>query len=629
MSSRSPQSSQASLSPKHIWEHPVVGEVRGVRQKTQFTDVDAQMFQSNLIGLVVLAFCIVTGVSTSVHEALNLFWKPLSTVWTYSLIVFAALFVWNTITTAQKWFAPPLRVDELALTPHQKRLFGLKGNGEVSEADQIVPETSPPFSSGVIRSPPDSALGKTPVRSPMYSTPSRIREGDEPTSFRSQKGSERRNVYSPSIGSMSPLGAYLSRTSPRGDDLIRDRRSLERMINESDLYGDRSFTMSPAGGVEAETQTASFTPMLMSTTPLIKRFQAAAKSAQDSDRAVTERFEDGLIVKDPYSSVNSLGISRAIEEWSENMRKWLGTKLLLPLMERIDRVDSTFRENGFEHLNCRRPAQNIIPAMNVTAGVGLGSTGGSGGGPFGTFGATGGSNFMGKSAGSGLGKSFGTGMVQPAAPTNQVPQTLFELNQRFGDNPFVQERLKLESYLQMPDYQDCRGYIIERIYALAKGGYLAAFHWSAGGSWEGRDWSADHLPTDAQLVMHLFCRFMDENMPWENQNVYGSHPFSNKYFLTTTGKIDSSKSSSVLIRQVQKHPPHFNVVAEKIIWDTFPKRNNLFQTLCIFVYYVKTTAGGYLGLLNLGGRAIDLISVVGPEQNADHSSSMLRSGGSY
>ncbi|KAI8810527.1 hypothetical protein BJ742DRAFT_770158 [Cladochytrium replicatum] len=230
-----------------IWEHPVVREMRGVRQTTQFTDLHAQMFQSNLIGLVVFAFCIVTGVSTSIFEALR-FWKPLSTVWTYSrkqkttifitvylfkssngaiMIILSLLFVINTIMTTRKWFAPLPRVDELALTLHQKRFLDLKGME--NEQKQIsLYQTAPAHRSRPVLSDHLSIPLWEGLRDRHYIPPSRIREGDDPPSFRSLNGSECQNMNSPSIGSLSPLGAYLSRTSPRGDDLIRDRRSLEK-----------------------------------------------------------------------------------------------------------------------------------------------------------------------------------------------------------------------------------------------------------------------------------------------------------------------------------------------------------------------------------------------------------------
>ncbi|KAI8609079.1 cytochrome B561, N terminal-domain-containing protein [Chytriomyces sp. MP71] len=242
--------------------------------------------------------------------------------------------------------------------------------------------------------------------------------------------------------------------------------------------------------------------------------------------------------------------------------------------------------------------------------------------------------------------------------------------------PLCQERLKIEGYLNIPDY-NCREYILERIHALSKSGGLAAYNWNAptasksanpfssslssvmdffgspsntsssmSSSIFGRSGAASlnfdsstlssqpggssglnastssqnpagssnpsgstsnsstpiKVPSDAELVMHLVCRFFDEQM--------GSPgAFSYKYVIPLDAKPDSTVS--IQIQTKSRSPPHYNLVYRGRIWEMYAKRNNVFHVLAVFAYIVSTTAGGYLGLLNLGGKGVGMVTETG------------------
>lgn len=374
---------------------------------------------------------------------------------------------------------------------------------------------------------------------------------------------------------VSPLTSYLLKNTPVNmePEPIRDNAALEKLLQnietttrmwQSDTTGAEAagsssgtylFT-SAAGGVST-----------FSTSPSVPKFKAASKLSATADRVVKERIEDGLVVKDPATVIFDLKIDPYIDEWTENVRKWLSNKVLGPLVARIDAVDKAFRENNLSDLDC---SNTVAPGTN---------------------------NMF-------VNRGLGPSQDQSAA-------RLLELAQKYPNMQIVKERQKLEHFLHFPDYS-CRPYIISRIGELARGGCLSAFQWNSGGPYQGRPFNQDQLPTDDQLVMRLFCCFLDEMMPGENSGIYGSKPFTNKYYLPVDSKPDVMRS--IQIRHYTKHPAHYNLIVEKMIWDVYPKRNNVFQTLVLFTYYVKLVAGGYLGLLNLGGNSINLLSIF-PQKN--------------
>ncbi len=61
-------------------------------------------------------------------------------------------------------------------------------------------------------------------------------------------------------------------------------------------------------------------------------------------------------------------------------------------------------------------------------------------------------------------------------------------------------------------------YLIQRIIELSDGPYLQRFIWNGGGKWRGKEWTPE-LPTDAQILIHLFCTFLDLKLPTTTTSV--------------------------------------------------------------------------------------------------------------
>ncbi|KAJ2798098.1 hypothetical protein H4R20_004942, partial [Coemansia guatemalensis] len=220
-------------------------------------------------------------------------------------------------------------------------------------------------------------------------------------------------------------------------------------------------------------------------------------------------------------------------------------------------------------------------------------------GVFGSFGNTG--------FGGGFGTSMGGTNVLSHAPAAQaVPQTLAELATRYAGLPQTKERMALEKYLQIPGYS-CRKYIVQRVNTLAQSGALPAYVFDSGGCTTGAEqaWNATEHPSDAQLLFHLFCTFMDQTMP-PVQNL--RHPFTDRFVLQADNKPNTNLPVQII--QVARKRPHFCLVVKGAFYDIAAGRNNLFITLVLFVLEIQRECAGYLGLTNLGGKQVDLLSVI-------------------
>ncbi|GFR77922.1 transmembrane protein 209-like [Elysia marginata] len=94
---------------------------------------------------------------------------------------------------------------------------------------------------------------------------------------------------------------------------------------------------------------------------------------------------------------------------------------------------------------------------------------------------------------------------------------------------FVPTLNSLVPYLDLTANQE---YLRKRIRDLSTGS-VSAYTWDKGGDY-GKPW-ANHLPTDASLVMHLFCCYMDSRLPAEPKYPDGTS-FTAQHFLKTPDK---------------------------------------------------------------------------------------------
>ncbi|PJF17402.1 hypothetical protein PSACC_02786 [Paramicrosporidium saccamoebae] len=273
-----------------------------------------------------------------------------------------------------------------------------------------------------------------------------------------------------------------------------------------------------------------------------------------------------------------LGLSCKIEEIAENLRRWFSIKILQPLKQDIDDTTRAFNEAGLEHLAPQNPASFSMfsrnsQSGNVTSGSYILSTT---------------SNFA----------------------TAAKPQTLLELGQKNPQDPMVQKRLRLERYLSFASLTSHRSAVLRRINELAEDGLTSAFRWTL--SILQQHTSAPSMENDDSLIlMHLFCTFMDENLP--SERYYDSQPFSARHFVALEDN-PSMRPGAIQIRQIQRQPPHFRFIAGEKEYEIQQGVHSMFHAIVYMVEYVHRHSNGFLGVGNLASPAFDLIDILNSVQ---------------
>jgi hypothetical protein len=114
------------------------------------------------------------------------------------------------------------------------------------------------------------------------------------------------------------------------------------------------------------------------------------------------------------------------------------------------------------------------------------------------------------------------------------------------------------------------------------GPMLTHFIWNSNGvTWdEGKKPWTSELPTDAQIIMHVFTVFMDLAMPTQPITAHDRFPFSYKYYVPQEAKPDAM--TSLQIKQTSKLPPNYNLVVEGSMWEVVPVSVPLFLLCSTF-----------------------------------------------
>ncbi|KAM4746995.1 transmembrane protein 209 [Rhinophrynus dorsalis] len=167
----------------------------------------------------------------------------------------------------------------------------------------------------------------------------------------------------------------------------------------------------------------------------------------------------------------------------------------------------------------------------------------------------------------------------------------------------------LNIIVQYLDVTPNQEYLFERIKELSHGGCMSSFRWNAGGDFKGRKWDTD-LPTDSAIIMHVFCTYLDSRLPPHPKYPDGK-TFTSQHFVQTPDKPDISNENVFCIHQSSINPPHYELVYQKHIYNLPKGRNNLFHTLLMFLYIIKSKESGMLGRVNLGLSGVNILWIFG------------------
>mmetsp|Transcript_10293 Transcript_10293/g.15049 ORF Transcript_10293/g.15049 Transcript_10293/m.15049 type:complete len:687 (+) Transcript_10293:844-2904(+) len=280
-----------------------------------------------------------------------------------------------------------------------------------------------------------------------------------------------------------------------------------------------------------------------------------------------------LDIQSRYAAVlKSLNItSFQMSMWSDRLRRWFGEKLIKPIVAQVDALNSEMRRRQLSPFDCTheldQPPSKYLPL-----------------------------------------------------PPNLNPNVVGEITLRKiiyasfpMQDPLFANRLTLEKYLYMPHTD--RRYVLKRLKSLITGGYLTSYKWNSGGDFEGKqfeDYSSIFLPTDSELILTIFCNYMDLVLP--SDRIYGRRAFTRLHFQDCSTKanrhrlalrrkedqrlyqlalkknqvdVPNPAKSNIGIRLESRQPPYFSIEYQYKSLSVEPGRSNLFKTIILFVYLIK------------------------------------------
>ncbi|XP_007436042.1 transmembrane protein 209 isoform X1 [Python bivittatus] len=167
----------------------------------------------------------------------------------------------------------------------------------------------------------------------------------------------------------------------------------------------------------------------------------------------------------------------------------------------------------------------------------------------------------------------------------------------------------LNTIVQYLDLTPNQEYLVERIKELSQGGCMSSFRWNRGGDFKARRWDTD-LPTDSGIIMHVFCTYLDARLPPHPKYPDGK-TFTSQHFIQTPDKPDISNENLFCIYQSSINPPHYELIYQQQVYNLPKGRNNLFHTLLMFLYIIKTKESGMLGRVNLGLSGVNVLWIFG------------------
>ncbi|KAG4066219.1 hypothetical protein HA402_000443 [Bradysia odoriphaga] len=172
-------------------------------------------------------------------------------------------------------------------------------------------------------------------------------------------------------------------------------------------------------------------------------------------------------------------------------------------------------------------------------------------------------------------------------------------------------------FLEMSTNQE---YLVRRINDLAKGCVLSEYRWNSGGNYNSLNWD-EHLPTDSAVIFHMFCTYLDSQLPPLPQP--GGRAFFNRYVVAGDKKspkeiiaeVKNKTKCAILCTNVMK--PKLNFISDGKIHNSVHDRNNVFYVIIEFLMYMKSNNAGLLEGVNLGRSGINILRVIDeqPMQN--------------
>uniref|UniRef100_A0A4W5L9Z6 Transmembrane protein 209 n=1 Tax=Hucho hucho TaxID=62062 RepID=A0A4W5L9Z6_9TELE len=478
-------------------------------------------------------------------------------IW-YIELAFASVFSLNALFDFWKYFKYTMAPFNIAVTPEQHRLLGLRHSGiqaspplkqETQEA-QAPAQSSPLQGQSVLSFSPSRPASTSPKFSPScvpgYS-PLLSSPGVTVTKLNYSPPSS----YPSSIGPVDGTSLRARyRTSPSvfnspGDkeDYMESLKTLDRFLrteetsHRSQLGCPESVSPShsPAfwnysrsvGDYAQSLRKFQYQPACRSQAPSASKDETDLGSKQAAEE-VWARITTSRLVVD------------SIDSWTAKLRNWINDTILVPLVKEMDSVNGQLRRMGCSELQI---GEASIASLKQAAVL--------------------------------------KASVIPTMPT-------------------------IVQYLDITPNQE---YLVERIKELAHSGCMSSFRWNRGGDLKARKWDTD-LPSDCAILMHVLCTYLDSRLPPHPKYPDG-RTFTSQHFTQTPDKPDVTNENLFCVHQSSTNPPHYQLIYQGHVYSLPKGRNNLFHTVLMFLFVIKTKESGMLGRVNLGLSGVNILWIFG------------------
>jgi len=163
----------------------------------------------------------------------------------------------------------------------------------------------------------------------------------------------------------------------------------------------------------------------------------------------------------------------------------------------------------------------------------------------------------------------------------------------------IEERERLEKYLLIPSMpEQSRGYVIKRIRELLKDRRFGEMNWDGGGIYKQGEqnvtWKPNSkLPSDVEIVLHLFFTHIESYL-----RVKG---FSAKYKVSgdQLAQRHSIGPDLCIVERRTFRTSHVQVICNGKELAVRSGRDNVFEALALFLYFVNEKENGRLGDVDL------------------------------
>lgn len=212
--------------------------------------------------------------------------------------------------------------------------------------------------------------------------------------------------------------------------------------------------------------------------------------------------------------------------------------------------------------------------------------------------------------------------------TTDLNEVLHKFEQALANQPMNRElirtelktRKQLEKFFVVCRHDDMapfpKAYVLKRLRTLVKTEDMSNFNWNCGESFEDKPWNCDGLPTDAEILFHVFCVYMDRLLNRESGDDVSFariHVREARKTAVTQLQADSywgflncgdiveananfwnapffgvgQVNSSMFQQGNSVFRPHFKLVVRGEVWEVKAQRSNLFRAIVLFLYSLK------------------------------------------